>query len=205
MRNRVYSDRRQIELKGYIAYFLIFQLPYFYLITLYQRRGNPIFQQGIFQVGMVLDRETFSVLTISPPFIINVIFSILIVIGVLYFRSESWKEKLWKVVLMCYALLFISVYIGAWFVRLKYNLTPSFSESFALESFPGWKVLFIQMIENNIEEPNVTANAITFAALLFYFRKFKGIYTWIVRLFAVIPVSIFFIIYIPKVFSWFFE
>ncbi len=99
-----------------------------------------MFQQGIFQVGIVLDRETFSILTISPPFIINVIFSVLILIGVLYFRSESWKGKLWNVVLMCYALLFIFVYIGAWFVRLKYNLTQSFNESFALEPFPGWKV-----------------------------------------------------------------
>ena len=99
-----------------------------------------MFQQEIFQVGMVLDRETFSILTISPPFIINVIFSVLIVMYVLYFQSEGWKEKLWNVALMCYALLFISVYIGAWFVRLKYNLTQSFSESFALESFPGWKV-----------------------------------------------------------------
>ncbi len=101
-----------------------------------------MFQQGIFQVGMVLDRETFSILTISPPFIINVIFSVLILIGVLYFRIESWKGKLWNVVLMCYALLFIFVYIGAWFVRLKYNLTPSFNESFALEPFPGWKIFF---------------------------------------------------------------
>ena len=164
-----------------------------------------MFQQGIFQVGMVLDRETFSILTISPPFIINVIFSVLIVMYVLYFRSEGWKEKLWNVALMCYALLFISVYIGAWFVRLKYNLTPSFSESFALESLPGWKVFFMQWIENGIEEPNLTANAITFGALLFYFRKFKGKYTWILRLFAVIPISLFFIIYIPRVLSWFFQ
>ncbi|VXB26916.1 conserved membrane hypothetical protein [Exiguobacterium sp. 8H] len=161
-----------------------------------------MFQQGIFQVGMVLDRETFSILKISPPFIINVIFSVLILIGVLYFRSESWKGKLWNVVLMCYALLFIFVYIGAWFVRLKYNLTPSFNESFALEPFPGWKIFFKQWIENGIVEPNLTANAIAFGALLFYFRKFKGKYTWILRLFAVIPVSLFFIIYIPKVFSW---
>lgn len=52
-----------------------------------------------------------------------------------------------------------------------------FGESFALESFPGWKAFFMQMIENNIEEPNVTANAITVGALLFYFRKFKSKYT----------------------------
>lgn len=61
---------------------------------------------------------------------------------------------------------------------------------------------FIQWIENGIEEPNLTVNAIAFDALLFYFRKFKGKYTWILRLFAVIPVSLFFIIYIPKVFIW---
>lgn len=90
-------------------------------------------------MGMVLDRETFSILTISPPFIINVIFSVMIVIYVLYVRSEGWKEKLWNFALMSYAILFISIYIGAWFVRLKYNLTPSFGESFALESLPGWK------------------------------------------------------------------
>lgn len=53
-----------------------------------------MFQQGIFQVGMVLDRESFSILTISPPFIINVIFSVLIVMYVLYFRGKGWKEKL---------------------------------------------------------------------------------------------------------------
>lgn len=164
-----------------------------------------MFQQGIFQVGMVLDRETFSILTISPPFIINVIFSVLIVMYVLNFRSEGWKEKLWNVALMCYALLFISVYIGAWVVRLKYILTPSFSESFALESFPGWKVFFMQWMENKIEEPNLTANAITFGALMFYFGKFKGKYTWILRLFALIPVGLFFIIYIPKVLSWFLQ
>lgn len=164
-----------------------------------------MFQQGIFQVGMVLDRETFSILTISPPFIINVIFSVLIVIYVLYFRSEGWKEKLWNVVLMCYALLFISVYIGAWFVRLKYNLTPSFSESFALESFPGWKVFFKQWIENGIEEPNLTANAITFGALLFYSRKLKSRTMLVLRLLAMIPVSLFFIMYIPQFFSWFFQ
>lgn len=164
-----------------------------------------MFQQGVFQVGMMLDRETFSILTISPLFVINVIFSVLVVMYVLYFRSEGWKEKLWNVALMCYALLFISVYIGAWFVRLKYNLTPSFSESFALESFPGWKVFFMQWMENKIEEPNLTANAITFGAFLFYFRKFKGKYTWILRLFALIPVGLFFIIYIPKVLSWFLQ
>lgn len=164
-----------------------------------------MFQQGIFQVGMVLDRETFSILTISPLFVINVIFSVLIVMYVLYFRSEGWKEKLWNVALMCYVLLFISVYIGAWVVRLKYNLTPSFSESFALESLPGWKVFFMQWLENKIEEPNLTANSITFGALLYYFRKFKGKYTWILRLFALIPVGLFFIIYIPKVLSWFLQ
>ena len=38
---------------------------------------------------------------------------------------------------------------------------------------------FFQWIENGIEEPNLTANAIAFGALLFYFRKFKGKYTWI--------------------------
>lgn len=99
-----------------------------------------MFQQGMFQKRMVLDGETFSILTISPLFIINVIFSVLILIGVLYFQSESWKGKLWNVVLMCYALLFIFVYIGSWFVRLKYSLTPSFNESFALERFPGRKI-----------------------------------------------------------------
>ena len=70
-----------------------------------------MFQQGIFQVGMVLDRETFSILTISPPFIINVIFSVMIVMYDLYFRSEGWKEKLWSFALMSYAILFISVYL----------------------------------------------------------------------------------------------
>ncbi len=164
-----------------------------------------MFQQGIFQVGMVLDRETFSILTISPPFIINVIFSVLIVIYVLYFRSEGWKEKLWNVVLMCYALLFISVYIVAWFVRLKYNLTPSFDESFALESFPGWKAFLMQMIENNIGEPNLTANAITFGALLFYSRQLKSRIMWVLRLLAMIPVSLFFIMYIPQFLSWLFR
>ncbi len=164
-----------------------------------------MFQQVIFQVGMVLDRETFSILTISPPFIINVIFSVMIVIYVLYFRSEGWKEKLWSFALMSYAILFISVYIGAWFVRLKYNLTPSFGESFAFESFPGWKVFFNQWIEINIEEPNVTANAITFGALLFYSRKLKSRIMWVLRLIAMIPVSLFFIMYIPQFLSWLFR
>lgn len=77
-----------------------------------------MFQQEIFQVGIVLNRETFSILTISPPFIINVIFSVMIVMYVFYFRSEGWKEKLWNFALMSYAILFISVYIGAWLVRL---------------------------------------------------------------------------------------
>ncbi len=163
-----------------------------------------MFQQEIFQVGIVLNRETFSILTISPPFIINVIFSVMIVMYVFYFRSEGWKEKLWNFALMSYAILFISVYIGAWLVRLKYNLTPSFGESFALESFPGWKAFLMQMIENNIEEPNVTANAITFGALLFYSRKLKSRTMSVLRLLAMIPISLFFIIYIPKLFSWFF-
>lgn len=66
-----------------------------------------MFQQGIFQVGTVLDRETFSILSISPPFIINVIFSVMIVMYDLYFLSDGWKEKLWSFALMSYAILFI--------------------------------------------------------------------------------------------------
>ena len=128
------------EVNRNIASLLIFQLPYFDWISTYQKRAKAMFQEG-----MVLDWETFSILTTSPPFIINVIFSVLIVMYVLYFQSEGWKEKLWNVVLMCYALLFIFVYIGAWFVRLKYNLTPSFNESFALGSFSWMEGFFHTM------------------------------------------------------------
>lgn len=66
-----------------------------------------MFQQGIFQVGTVLNRETFSILSISPPFIINVIFSVMIVMYDLYFLSDGGKEKLWSFALMSYAILFI--------------------------------------------------------------------------------------------------
>lgn len=151
-------------------------------------------------VGTIMSAETFSILTISPPFIINVIFSVLILIGVFYFRSESWKGLLLNIALTLWSLLFISVYIIAWYVRLKYDITPDFAASFAPGLLPGWK----EIIAQGMEEPDVTGNAVTYSALIFFTRKYNGWYMWVFRAFAIVPVSLFFVKYIPIVFNWLF-
>ncbi|TCI57116.1 hypothetical protein EVJ27_05665 [Exiguobacterium sp. SH3S2] len=148
--------------------------------------------------GTLLSAETFSILTISPPFIINVIFSVVALMAVFYFRSESWKGRLLNMVVMMWSLFFISVYVFAWYVRLKNNITPDFAASFAPGPFPGWK----ELIAQSMEEPDVTGNAITYAAFLFLTRKYNDWYMWPVKIVFIFFVGLFFVKYIPVVFHW---
>lgn len=151
-------------------------------------------------IGSVFAPDQFSILTISPPFIINLIFSVLILIGVFYFRSETWKGFILNIFLTMWSLLFISTYIMAWYVRLKHDITPEFGSLFESGPFPGWK----ELLTPNMEEPNVTGDAIAYGALLFYTRNFNGWYIWVLRVISIVPVSLFFIKYIPVVFQWLF-
>lgn len=55
-----------------------------------------------------------------------------------------------------------------------------------------------------MEEPDVTGNALTYAALLFLTRKYNDWYIWPVKVVFIFFVSLFFIKYIPVVFNWLF-
>lgn len=155
-------------------------------------------QASHLEMGVTLSAETFSILTISPPFIINVIFSAVALVVVIYSRSKSWKGRLFNAVVTIWSLFFISMYVFAWYVRVKYNITPDFAASFAPGPFPGWKELLAQIME----EPDVTGNAITYAALLFLTRKYNDWYMWPVKVVFIFFVSLFFIKYVPVVFNW---
>lgn len=152
-------------------------------------------------MGVTLSAETFSILTISPPFIINVIFSAVALVVVIYSRSKSWKGRLFNTVITIWSLFFISMYVFAWYVRLKHDITPDFAASFAPGPFPGWK----ELVAQSMEEPDVTGNAITYAALLFLTRKYNNWYMWPVKVIFIFFVSLFFIKYIPVVINWVFR
>ncbi|MGE9214245.1 hypothetical protein [Exiguobacterium aurantiacum] len=138
-------------------------------------------------MGVTLSEETFSILTISPPFIINVIFSAVALVVVIYSRSKSWKGRLFNAVVTIWSLFFISMYVFAWYVRVKYNITPYFAASFVPGPFPGWK----ELLAKSMEEPDVTGNAITYAALLFLTRKYNDWYMWPVKVVFIFFVSLF--------------
>ncbi|MFN3633989.1 hypothetical protein, partial [Exiguobacterium profundum] len=142
-------------------------------------------QNKILLIGYIFAPEQFSLLTISPPFIINVIFSVLILISVFYFRFETWKGLIWNIVLTLWSLLFISTYLMAWYIRLKHDITPEFGLLFESNSFPGWK----EMLMPNLEEPHLTGNTIGYGALLYFTRKLNGWYIWVLRAFAIVLIS----------------
>lgn len=151
-------------------------------------------------IGSIFAPDQFSILTISPPFIINVILSAVALVVVIYSRSKSWKGRLLNTVVTIWSMFFISMYVFAWYVRVKYNITPDFTASFAPGPFPGWKELLAQ----SMEEPDVTGNAITYAAFLFLTRKYNDWYMRPVKVVFIFFVSLFFIKYIPVVVNWLF-
>ncbi|MFN3633847.1 hypothetical protein [Exiguobacterium profundum] len=60
------------------------------------------------------------------------------------------------------------------------------------------------MLMPNMEEPNLTGNTIGYGALLYFTRKLNGWYMWVLRAYAIVLISPFFIKYIPVVFQWLF-
>ena len=118
-------------------------------------------------MGALWTAEEFSVLTISPAFIIQVIFAIVTLFVVFYLDVESWKEFLMFLVMTIVASLFVSLYAMAWYVRIKYDTSPDFTASFGIDSFPGWGAFLGQMIHGS----NVTQNALLHAIILFWMPK----------------------------------
>ncbi|MFN3634055.1 hypothetical protein [Exiguobacterium profundum] len=147
--------------------------------------------------GSFLTAEEFSVLTISPAFIIQVIFAIVTLFVVFYLDVESWKEFLMFLVMTIVASLFVSLYAMAWYVRIKYDTSPDFTASFGIDSFPGWGAFLGQMIHGL----NVTQNALLHAIILFWMRKDNVWYMWLLKVPSLFFVSLFFIKYVPIVFN----
>ncbi|WP_131484863.1 hypothetical protein [Exiguobacterium sp. SL-9] len=151
-------------------------------------------------VGSFMTAEEFSVLTISPAFIIQVIFAIGTLLVVFYLDVESWKEFFTFLVMTIVASFFVSLYAMAWYVRIKYDTSPDFTASFGIDSFPGWGAFLRQMVHGS----NVTQNALLHAIFLFWMRKDNAWYMWLLKGPSLFFVSLFFIKYIPVVFQWLF-
>ncbi len=151
-------------------------------------------------VGSFMTAEEFSILTISPLFIINVVIGIGILIVIWIIDVESWKEFFLFLGMTIWASIFVSVYAMAWYVRIKYDTSPDFTASFGIDSFPGWGAFFSQMIHGG----NVTQNALLHGVILFWMRKDNAWYMWLLKVPPLFFVSLFFIKYIPIVFQWLF-
>ena len=151
-------------------------------------------------MGALWTAEEFSVLTISPAFIIQVIFAIGTLFVVFYLDVESWKEFLTFLVMTIVASYFGSLYAMAWCVRIKYDTSPDFMASFGIDSFPGWPAFINQMIHG----PNVTQHALLHAVILFWMRKDNVWYMWLLKVPSLFFVSLFFVKYVPIVFNWLF-
>ncbi|WP_367660614.1 hypothetical protein [Exiguobacterium alkaliphilum] len=151
--------------------------------------------------GSFMTAEEFSILTISPLFIINVVIGIGILIAICIIDVESWKEFFIFLWMTIWASLFVSVYAMAWYVRIKYDTSPDFTASFGIDSFPGWGAYFSQMLHGS----NVTQNALLHALFLFWMRKNNAWYVWVLKVPSLFFVSLFFIKYIPIVFQWLFR
>ncbi|UTT44253.1 hypothetical protein [Exiguobacterium aurantiacum] len=149
-------------------------------------------------MGTLWTAEEFYVLTISPAFIIQVIFAVGTLFVVFYLDVESWKEFLTFLVMTIVASFFVSLYAMAWYVRIKYDTSPDFTASFGIDSFPGWPAFINQMIHG----PNVTQHALLHAVILFWMRKDKARYMWLLKVPSLFFVSLFFIKYVPVVFNW---
>lgn len=148
--------------------------------------------------GSFLTAEEFSILTISPAFIIQVIFAIGALFVVFYLDAESWKEFLTFLMMTIVASFFVSLYAMAWYVRIKYDTSPDFTASFGLDSFPGWGAFLNQMIHG----PNVTQHVLLHAVILFWMHKDNVWYMWLLKVPSLFFVSLFFIKYVPVVFNW---
>ncbi|WP_228618348.1 hypothetical protein [Exiguobacterium sp.] len=151
-------------------------------------------------VGSFMTAEEFSILTISPLFIINVVIGIGILIVICIIDVESWKEFFLFLGMTIWASLFVSVYGMAWYVRIKYDTSPDFTASFGIDSFPGWGAYFSQMMHGS----NVAQNALLHAIFLFWMRKDNAWYMWLLKGPSLFFISLFFIKYIPVVFQWLF-
>ncbi|WP_058763824.1 MULTISPECIES: hypothetical protein [Exiguobacterium] len=150
--------------------------------------------------GSFLTAEEFSILTISPLFIINVVIGIGILIVIYIIDVESWKDFFLFLGMTIWASIFVSVYVMAWYIRIKYDTSPDFSATFGLDSFPGWGVLLSQMME----EPNLTQSLIANALFLFFTRKLNDWFMWPFKVLSILFVSLFFVKYVPIVFNWLF-
>lgn len=144
--------------------------------------------------------EEFSILTISPLFIINVVIGVGILIVICIIDVESWKEFFLFLGMTIWASVFVSVYAMAWYVRIKYDTSPDFTASFGIDSFPGWAAFLGQMIHG----PNVIQNALFHGIILFWMRKDNAWYMWLLKVPSIFFVSLFFVKFIPVVFNWLF-
>ena len=110
-----------------------------------------------------LTAEEFSLLTISPLFVVKTFFCALGLIGVFFFSSDSWRGFLFDLWATLYCTLFVGVYAMAWYVRIKYETTPRFSDFGPFD----WATL----LHGFIKEPTLTQNALISVIFLFLTRK----------------------------------
>ncbi|OGX80346.1 hypothetical protein A6395_01850 [Exiguobacterium sp. SH31] len=157
-------------------------------------------QHSSLVLGSFMTAEEFSILTISPLFIINVVIGIGILVVVFSIDVESWKDFFLFLGMTIWASVFVSVYAMAWYVRIKYDTSPDFSATFGLDSFPGWGTL----VSKWMHEPHVTQNALINGIVLIMMRKENAWYIWLLKAPSLFFVSLFFIKYIPVIFQWLF-